>query len=236
MAAVVFQRNEVGIEATGQVTTVPDNDVAHLMYYLKCLCDAIECDDDPNIRRFTNYRNWESLSFEEQKLLVALCEKWNPGALKNVFVHNDELCGDSDNEFYTISQVKDRIVASESIVIAGRERHVSQIMTYTMRWMRRNYYDPIQQFKARLSAPPRRPALTYRPYVAPQRYVQQYHPNPYPQYHPNPYTQYPSDAYTPLVAPHSYVPPRSNRNKWICGIVIIVIIVAIIYGTLFRPK
>jgi hypothetical protein len=226
--AVVLQRNEVGIEATGQVTTVPNNDVARLMYYLKCICDAVECDDDPTIRYFTDYGNWECLSFDEQNRLVDLCEKWHPDRLEGVFVHDERLCGDSDNEFLTISQMKHHIVASESVIIAGRTRRVSQIMAYTTRWMRRNYYDPIQQLKARLRAPPRRPALPYRPYIAPQRPIQQYHPNPY--------TQYPSDAYTPLVAPYSYVPPHSNRNKWICGIVAIVIIVAIIYGIFFRPK
>ena len=36
MAAIVGQRQQIGIRETGSTTTVPNNDRAKLMYYLSC--------------------------------------------------------------------------------------------------------------------------------------------------------------------------------------------------------
>mgnify|MGYP001791582340 FL=1 len=41
MAAIVGQRQQIGIRETGSTTTVPNNDRAKLMYYLSCEYDII---------------------------------------------------------------------------------------------------------------------------------------------------------------------------------------------------
>jgi hypothetical protein len=130
---LLFQRNEIEFQRTGRVVTVPNNDVARLMYYLNCVCTAIDCNRDPDIQRFTNYNNWSYLSVDEQKALIVVCDAFSPDVLENrVFFHNDTLSGDTNNEFYTINQVRNQIVAAESIVIAGQVRVVNQIMTYKL--------------------------------------------------------------------------------------------------------
>ena len=54
----MFRQNNISIRETGTTASVPNNDVARCMYYLKCVCSVIDC-NDVNIRRFTNYENYE---------------------------------------------------------------------------------------------------------------------------------------------------------------------------------
>jgi hypothetical protein len=166
--AVVFGRNEIGIERTGVRVTVASNDTAKLMYYLSCVCNTIECNQDEDIRRFTDYRNWTRLSNEEQKLLVILCYTFSPDVFDDkVFFRSDALCGDLGNQFYTINQVRQQLVAVQSIIIAGRSHQVSKIMTYKMSWMQDYYLEPMKRQAQRLAAEPTRrqlPPPTQRQY------------------------------------------------------------------------
>jgi hypothetical protein len=144
--ALAFGQHEIGVKRIGQPTTVADNDIAKLMYYLNCVCYTIDCNDQPEIRRFTNYSNWQSLSTDEQRQLVVLCYTFSPDIFDNkVFFQNDALCIQRSNEFYEISQVSNQLVAARSIVIAGRTRRVNKIMTYKMAWMRTNYLEPMRR-------------------------------------------------------------------------------------------
>ena len=96
--ALVFGRDEFDIKRASYPTTVANNDVAKLMYYLNCVCTTIDCNDDADIGRFTNYNNWSYLSVDEQKLLVALCYTFSPDVFEGkVFFHMEELCGGSLN-------------------------------------------------------------------------------------------------------------------------------------------
>lgn len=106
-STLVYQRNEVGIKCTGVTVQVPDNNVARLMYYLDCVCTAVECEQSSDIQRFTAYQNWSRLSLDEQKVLLSLCYTFSPDVLEGkAFLHNEALCGDSSNEFLEISQVE----------------------------------------------------------------------------------------------------------------------------------
>ncbi|CAF3345640.1 unnamed protein product [Rotaria socialis] len=167
--AAFLRSNEVEIERTGVSANVPYNDVARLMYYLHCACTSIDCNDDAAIQRFTNYQNWSYLSLDEKKALVVLCYSFSPDVLDNkVFFQSDELCGNSTNQFYKISQLRHEILASESIVIAGRTRQVNKIMTYKMQWMTTYYIEPMRRLLAQFESQSRAPAITYTPtYSAP---------------------------------------------------------------------
>ena len=151
--ALVAGRNEYGIKRIGRLTAVPDNDVARLMYYLCCVCTAIECDQNEDIRRFTNYANWTRLSIDEQKLLLLLCYTFSLDVLEGkVFFHCPELCIQTSNEFYQINQIRHRLIAVESIIIAGRAHTVTKIMTYKLLWLQKNYLEPMQGLARRLSS------------------------------------------------------------------------------------
>ncbi len=163
MAVVYLQRNEVESECMTESANVPNNDVARLMYYLNCVCFAIDCNNDNGIQRFTNYQNWARLSFEEQCLLFALCYTLSPDVFEyKVFFNCEEHCVQFENEFYKIGQVRHQRVAAESIIIAGRTRRVNKIMTY--------YLGPMRRIAATINSPPRPPprALHYVPPVLQQ--------------------------------------------------------------------
>lgn len=141
----LLRRNQIGMRDTSVSASVPDNDVARLMYYFHCVCSAIEYTDN-DMQRFRNYHNWRSLSYTEVRLLVALCYALSPDVFNDkVFFQSDALCGNSSNKFYEISQVSHQIMAVRSIVVAGRTRRVNSIMTYKISWMRNNYFGPMQR-------------------------------------------------------------------------------------------
>ncbi len=159
MAVVYLQRNEVESECMTESANVPNNDVARLMYYSNCVCFAIDCNNDNDIQRFTNYQNWA-------RLLFALCYKLSPDVFEGkVFFNCEEFCVQFPNEFYKISQVRHQLVAAESIIIAGRTRRVNKIMTYKMQWMEAYYLGPMRRIAAAINSRPRPPppAVHYAP-------------------------------------------------------------------------
>ena len=142
--AALLQNNEVNIESIGVHVTIPNNNIARLMYYLSCVCTVINCENDADIQRFISYQNWHRLSNTEKQALVALCYVISPDVLENkVFFQSDALCLNSTNEFYKISQVQNQLLAAESIVIAGRTRQVNKTMVYKKQWMQYYYFDPM---------------------------------------------------------------------------------------------
>jgi hypothetical protein len=149
----IINQNEVESKRITVSTTVPNNDVAKLMYYLSCVCTTIIYDEDEDIRRFINYANWAQLSVEEQKVLLNLCYTFSPDVVEDkVFFHNRELCVQFDNEFYEINQVRQQLNTPESIIIADRTYQVTKIMTYKMSWMQKNYLEPIQRLSKQFAS------------------------------------------------------------------------------------
>ncbi|CAF1014583.1 unnamed protein product [Didymodactylos carnosus] len=147
-----WQRNSIqDVRRYGTTVNVPNNDVAKCMYYLNCVCNVIEYDDD-NIQRYKNYENWRNLSDYEDYLVFILCLTLSPDEFEDrVFFQDDDLCGDSANQFYEIGQVRHHLVAAQSIVIAGQTRHVNRIMAYKQSWMNNNYTQPMLNLARRFS-------------------------------------------------------------------------------------
>lgn len=157
------QSNRIGFRDTTVSVTVPNNDVARLMYYLNCVCQAIQYTDN-DIDRYRSYTNWSALSNEEVRLLLVLCLTLSPDVFNNkVFFQSDALCDDFQNKFYEISQVRHQLLAVQSIVVAGRTHQVNKIMTYKMSWMRNYYLDPIQRLAQRFNSQGQRSTATARP-------------------------------------------------------------------------
>ena len=147
----LFQRNQFGFKDTSTTASVPNNDVARLMYYFDCVCTAIKYNDS-DVSRYRNYANYASLTYNEIRTLLVLCLTLSPDEFDDkVFFHSDALCRGDGNKFYEISQVSHQLLAVQSIVIAGRRCNVTKIMTYTMSWMQRNYFGPIQRLTAQFN-------------------------------------------------------------------------------------
>ena len=146
-----FQHNQYQFTDKTVRVNVPANDTARLMYYLNCVCYAIDYTDN-NITRYCNYSNWSQLSNEDIRFLVVLCHTLSPTVFAGkVFFHSDALCGDMTNKFYEISQVSHQLLAVQSIFIAGKSCRVNKIMTYKMSWMTNNYLNPMKNLAQRLS-------------------------------------------------------------------------------------
>ena len=150
--AAFIQANEIELTRTSVKVFVPDNDVARLMYYLSCVCEAVDCQDDAEIQRFTSYQNWHRLSIIEKQALAVLCYTFSPDVFNDkVFFQIDALCVEFINEFYKISQVQTRLLAAESVVIAGRTRQVNKVMVYKRQWLQYYYNDPMRRLAASFS-------------------------------------------------------------------------------------
>ncbi|CAF1115444.1 unnamed protein product [Rotaria sordida] len=135
----------------GTTVTVPDADVAKIMYYIDCVCTVIDYNDN-NISRYRNYSNWRNMSDDEDRLIFLLALTLSPKELENrVFFNNSALCPDATNQFYEIGQVQNRLMVVQSIVIGGRSRQVKKIMVYKPIWMQRNYIEPMQRLAFRFS-------------------------------------------------------------------------------------
>jgi hypothetical protein len=123
------------IKKVPAIGTVPNNDIARLMYYLNCACHTVEY-NDRNISRYRNYNNWSLLSDEEIRLLITLCYIFSPELFNNkVFFQSDD----------------DQSLAVQSIVVAGRICRVYRKMTYNKSWIEDNYFNPIRNLDQRLN-------------------------------------------------------------------------------------
>lgn len=148
----LIRSNEIGVREYGNEVSVEENDVAKLMYYLNCVCRSINCNDDREIRRFTDYHHWADLSVDDQKRLLVLCYTFSPDVFDDkVFFQSEALCRGAPNRLYEISQVRHEVLAVSNIVVAGRSRQVNKIMAYTMPWMHYCYIQPMKGLAERLS-------------------------------------------------------------------------------------
>lgn len=67
-AMAVFGTNEYDFRMFGTTVSVPDADIAKIMYYLDCICTVIDYHDN-NIGRYRNYSNWANMSDYEDRLI-----------------------------------------------------------------------------------------------------------------------------------------------------------------------
>jgi hypothetical protein len=119
------------------------------MYYLNCVCHCIEYNDN-DIRRYTNYSNWASLSDEEDQLVYLLALTLNPNLLiGKVFFQSDALSRDMKGRFYEIGQIRHQLVVVPSLVVAGRTCQVHKILAFKQIWLKEYYIDPINRLKLR---------------------------------------------------------------------------------------
>lgn len=148
MAALQREQTQIR-DITAGPADVANNDIAKLMYYLCSVCYCIEYNDN-DIRRYTNYKNWASLSDEEDYMVFILALTLNPNILVGkVFFPSDALSRDMSGRFYEISQVRHQLVVVPSLVIAGRTRRVNRILAYKQVWLQENYIEPMTRLSQR---------------------------------------------------------------------------------------
>ena len=147
----MIQADGFDVKKLGSFISVPDADIAKIMYYLDCVCTVIDY-NDANIRRYRDYNNWANMSDEEDRLIFVLALALSPDEFEDkVFFNSPQLCPDASNEFYEIGQVRHQIMVVQSIIIGGQQRRVKKIMAYKQSWMQNNYYQPMRSLAFRFS-------------------------------------------------------------------------------------
>ncbi|KAL3847854.1 hypothetical protein ACJMK2_018745 [Sinanodonta woodiana] len=139
-----FNKRDIEFKKTGSKTTVPSDPRAKLMYYLNTICGLVDLNDtDPNLQRLRNYEYYY-LTTEETERLLVLCILLEPSVFINKCIfQNDDLCPDTNNEFYEITEVNNHLLVAGNVLIGGRNRRVNKIMTFKMNWIQNNYYTPL---------------------------------------------------------------------------------------------
>jgi hypothetical protein len=140
-----FNRTEVGLKDISTRATVPNDPKAKLMYYLNCMCTVLKLDDDDDINRLRRYNNYYTLNRTDTSVLLHLCILLKPDVLLNKCIfQNDRLCGDMGNKFYDLETVRNSLLVAGSVMIGGRQKRVTKIMTFKMTWLRANWVNPMQ--------------------------------------------------------------------------------------------
>ena len=127
-----------------EAANVPDDPYARLMYYLKTVQSLVYLGIPGSL---TDYRNYHDLTHEELELVLYLARKVVPDTFikKGLFVLAPDFCEDGfSNGFW------DRKTTRASTAIQpGRSKRTirvddRQVMTYRKEWLRRNYYEPLE--------------------------------------------------------------------------------------------
>ena len=116
---------------------------------------VLELDELP--REFTNYQNYYALNDTMTRQLIDICKLVSPDILEGKCIFQVSDLDDSNNEFVELSSAKTTMVATSSVMMAGRNIQVAKIMLYKPIWRRRNYDQPMAEVALSLVS---RPALT----------------------------------------------------------------------------
>lgn len=136
-----FTSTQYGLKATGTKVSVPNNPISKLQYYLKSVLGLIQAD---GLEEIMNYQS-SSVSSENFKIILQLCTVLEPDIFLNkcIFIA-PELCGDSNNQFYEISQVTNILGVAKGVIIGGSNKKINKIMACKKEWLINNYYAPLK--------------------------------------------------------------------------------------------
>ena len=130
------------IYAFGERTSVPNDNVAKLMYYLSCVDIVINYNE---IDRLSDYQNYDLLTKDDMVELFKLVLLFNPKIFidAGIFIIDESLLPyDLDNQFYKITDERIGIYVNDEIMIGGRNVKVLKVMACNEDWLVRNYYRP----------------------------------------------------------------------------------------------
>ena len=129
----------IKFEDTSRTVTVPDNDLARLMYYLECVSSLLNYSE---IQKYTDYKNYFLLSSDDQAKVCAFAILLSPEILlkANIFIIEPRLLtSGSRNQFFKITDERIGVHVDQEIVIGGRSVQVKKIMVCNQSWINDNY-------------------------------------------------------------------------------------------------
>ena len=137
-----YGEDNISIIPIGERTTVPNDDVARLMYYLSCVDTVINYQ---GIDKLSDFRNYKRLTHDDMIVLFKLVLLFNPEIFLNakIFILQIEpLPNGADNQFFEITNERIGIHINNQILIGGRTVRVMKFMVCNPTWLMRNYYRP----------------------------------------------------------------------------------------------
>ena len=141
--SATFGMKNIKVRAFGSSTTVPNNAIAKLMYYLDCVAAVIDYED----RTLTDYQNYDELSGEQLVAVYHLAKLLNPSIFINagIFIVDQKLLFDKINQFYEINDETICAHVNSEIMIGGKVVKVTKLMACNDTWLSNNYYKPINE-------------------------------------------------------------------------------------------
>jgi len=162
MADAVAGAVSVSMKAVGTSTTVDNNPIAKLMYYLSCVNSCLVKNGQKLLdQRHTAYWEYTKLSPDEQALIVLLAALLSPDELIDVcffVVPKDSSClGGSANEFLEITKATTvlgaaRVSQNKVALFKGEEVKSTKLMVCTESWIKSYFVDPFTSEAHRLHA------------------------------------------------------------------------------------
>lgn len=144
MSATLAMKN-VKVKAYANPTTIPDDPIGKLMYYLNCVSEVVECENS----RLTDYQNYKELTKEESEKVYKLAKEFPPSKFINagIFILDQKLLFEFTNHFYEITDETIGFHASREIIIGGQVRKVVKLMACNHNWLSSYYFIPMQQIE-----------------------------------------------------------------------------------------
>ena len=146
--------NRLQVQPIGVTVTVPNDDVARLMYYLSCVDTVIQYDNEDDI--LTDYQNYDLLNVEQLAVLFSLVTLFNPQMFLNggVFILDPSLVPEGlGNEFYQITDERINFHFNDEIMIGGKTRKILKVMACNISWLMRFYYNPLKNIMSLAEKP-----------------------------------------------------------------------------------
>ena len=142
MSTTLAMKN-VKVRAFGTTTTVQNNSITLLMYYLNCIATVIGVDGP----WLTDYQNYDELSGEELVPVYAMAKESNPLIFikARIFIVVQKLLINSTNQFYEITDETIGFNANREIMIGGKIRTIRKSIACNNRWLSENYYTAIKE-------------------------------------------------------------------------------------------
>ena len=153
--------NNLSVRPTGYRVSVPNNDIARLMYYLSCVDTVINYGKQDII---TDYQNYDLLTESERNELINLVILFNPKMFVDagIFILDPNLVPyDMDNQFYEITDHRIGFNVNRQIMFGGRNVRVLKVMACTSDWLTRNYINPLKNIIPPKPTPPPPPPIKY---------------------------------------------------------------------------
>ena len=151
--------NKLHVKSIGETVTIPNDDVARLMYYLSCVKTVIDYDNEDDI--LTDFENYDLLNVEQLTVLFSLVILFNPKIFINsgVFILDPSLVPvGSTNEFYQITNERINFHFNDEIMIGGKTRKILKVMACTNFWLLKYYYYPLNNIRSLAEKPIPRPS------------------------------------------------------------------------------